>query len=426
MFGGRSGAGRKEYRWKRASTSVFVRFFGKRTGSSASSNSTSAQESAPAMAVSAAGAPLGSEQMDFENSALGELAEEDMLEGMGELCYDSDEMYDEEEKGEERQGVPTDLFGVGEASAGPSALTRDEGEVLGAGVGIGATGGNAGATGAGASASAGELPAPPACEPDPREGGSSSSPPLRAPTPLEMLISNARELVTSLVRTRAPGPDGGCALISRWWSAPAAPSCRGSRFDSSCRAPRHGGTPLLLRGVGLALSTLAASPPPPSPTPTPRRRDAAASSTADAADADVVALAVVALAAVTVTVATPPIDAADADSAPTTLAVATAAAAAAAVAAAAAAVAAVATAPVAAADADAPPRALYPVPVPVPPVPMSPLPLPLPPAMTPPLPQPKKPTMPSARRHRCCRSCRGAWTPTRRCRCCADAGVGWV
>jgi hypothetical protein len=53
MFGGRSGAGRKEYRWKRASTSVFVRFFGKRTGSSASSNSTSAQESAPAMAVSA-------------------------------------------------------------------------------------------------------------------------------------------------------------------------------------------------------------------------------------------------------------------------------------------------------------------------------------------------------------------------------------
>ena len=208
MFDGRSGAGRKEYRWKRASASVFVRFFGKRTGSSASSNSTSAQESAPAMAVSAAGAPLGSEQMDFENSALGELAEEDMLDGMGGLCYDSDEMYDEEEKGEGRQGVPTHLFGVGEASAGPSALTRDEGEVLGAGVGTGATGGNAGATGAGASASAGELPAPPACEPHPREGGSSSAPPLRAPTPLEMLISNARELVTSLVRTRAPGPDG--------------------------------------------------------------------------------------------------------------------------------------------------------------------------------------------------------------------------
>jgi hypothetical protein len=65
---------------------------------------------------------------------------------------------------------------------------------------------------------------------------------------------------------------GGCALIPRWWSAPAAPSCRGSRFDSSCRAPWHGRTPLLLRGVGLALSTLAASPPPPSPTPTPRRR----------------------------------------------------------------------------------------------------------------------------------------------------------
>ena len=44
------------------------------------------------MAVSAAGAPLGSEQMDFENSALGELAEEDMLDGMGGLCYDSDEI----------------------------------------------------------------------------------------------------------------------------------------------------------------------------------------------------------------------------------------------------------------------------------------------------------------------------------------------
>ena len=234
------------------------------------------------MAVSAAGAPLGSEQMDFENSALGELAEVDMLDGMGGMCYNSDDMYDDDEKGEERQGVPTDLFGVGEASAGPSALTRDEGEVLGAGVGTGATGGNAGATGAGASASAGELPAPPACEPDPREGGSSSSPPLRAPTPLEMLISNARELVTSLVRTRAPGPDGGCALISRWWSAPAAPSCRGSRFDSSCRAPRHGGTPLLLRGVGLALRAphppgrrhrrrsrrRGAATPPPAPPPT--------------------------------------------------------------------------------------------------------------------------------------------------------------
>ena len=47
-----------------AAASGFVRFFGKRTGSSASSNSTSAQESTPAMAVSAAGAPLGSEQMD--------------------------------------------------------------------------------------------------------------------------------------------------------------------------------------------------------------------------------------------------------------------------------------------------------------------------------------------------------------------------
>ena len=47
MFGGRSGAGRKEYRWKRASASVFVRFFGNEAdaGSSPSSNSTSAQES---------------------------------------------------------------------------------------------------------------------------------------------------------------------------------------------------------------------------------------------------------------------------------------------------------------------------------------------------------------------------------------------
>ena len=158
------------------------------------------------------------------------------------------------------------------------------------------------------------------------------------------------------------------APIPRWWFAPAAPSCRGSRFDSSCRAPRHGGPPLLLRGVGLALSTLTASPAPPSPTPTPRRRDAATSSTADAADADVVALA-----CVTVTVAAPPIDAADADAAPTTLAVATAAAAVAATAVAATA-AAVATAPVAAADANAPPPAPYPVPVPL--VPMSPLPLP--------------------------------------------------
>jgi hypothetical protein len=61
-------------------------------------------------------------------------------------------------------------------------------------------------------------------------------------------------------------------MVVRRWSAPAAPSCRGSRFDSSCRAPRHGVTPLLLRGVGLALSTLAASPPrtrPPTPTSSP-------------------------------------------------------------------------------------------------------------------------------------------------------------
>ena len=71
-----------------------------------------------------------------------------------------------------------------------------------------------------------------------------------------------------------------------------------------------------------------------------------------------------------------------------------------------AAVAAVAALAAVALAADAPPRAPYPAPVP--PVPMSPLPLPLPPAMTPPPPQPKKPTMPSARRRRCCRSCRGA------------------
>ena len=100
------------------------------------------------------------------------------------------------------------------------------------------------------------------------------------------------------VQPRSGSDRHGRGFANRWWSAPAAPSCRGSRFDSSCRAPRHWGTPLLLRGVGLALSTLAASPPPPSPTPTPRRRDAAASSPADAADADVVAPAV------TVTVAT--------------------------------------------------------------------------------------------------------------------------
>ena len=36
---------------------------------------------------------------------------------------------------------------------------------------------------------------------------------------------------------------GGCALLPRWWSAPAAPSCRGSRFDSSCRVPAAGGAP---------------------------------------------------------------------------------------------------------------------------------------------------------------------------------------
>ena len=28
---------------------------------------------------------------------------------------------------------------------------------------------------------------------------------------------------------------GACFFHARWWSAPAAPSCRGSRFDSSCR-----------------------------------------------------------------------------------------------------------------------------------------------------------------------------------------------
>ena len=150
---------------------------------------------------------------------------------------------------------------------------------------------------------------------------------------------------------------GGCAHISRWWSAPAAPSCRGSRFDSSRVGPCGTGDAPAAVGCRPRAEhpTLAASPPTPSLTPTPRRRDAAASSTADAADADVVALA-----AVTVTVVTPPIDAADADAAPTTPVVATAAAAAAA-----AAVTAFATAPVAAADADAdaPPCAPYPVPV---------------------------------------------------------------
>ena len=37
-------------------------------------------------------------------------------------------------------------------------------------------------------------------------------------------------------------------------------------------SPRQGGTPLLQRGFGLALRTLAASPPRPLPPPTPRRR----------------------------------------------------------------------------------------------------------------------------------------------------------
>eukprot|EP00964_Phaeocystis_antarctica_P001602 scaffold848_cov88-Phaeocystis_antarctica.AAC.4 len=45
---------------------------------------------------------------------------------------------------------------------------------------------------------------------------------------------------------------------------------------------------------------------------------------------------------------------------------------------------------------------------------------------TQPQPQSEKPTMPSARR-RCCRSCRGAWTPTRRRRCRSGKWVagGW-
>ena len=54
--------------------------------------------------------------------------------------------------------------------------------------------------------------------------------------------------------------------IPRWWSAPAAPCCRGPGFDSSRRAPWHGGATGCRPGTP---RTLAASPSTPLPTPTP-------------------------------------------------------------------------------------------------------------------------------------------------------------
>ena len=54
--------------------------------------------------------------------------------------------------------------------------------------------------------------------------------------------------------------------IPRWWSAPAAPCCRGPGFDSSRRAPWHGGATGCRPGTP---RTLAASPSTPVPTPTP-------------------------------------------------------------------------------------------------------------------------------------------------------------
>ena len=61
---------------------------------------------------------------------------------------------------------------------------------------------------------------------------------------------------------------GGCALIPRWWSAPAAPSCRGSRFDSSCRVPAAGLAPPAA-GIRPRAEDARRQPPPPSPPPPP-------------------------------------------------------------------------------------------------------------------------------------------------------------
>ena len=69
----------------------------------------------------------------------------------------------------------------------------------------------------------------------------------------------------------------GCALLPRWWSAPAAPSCRGSRFDSSCRGRGRGSAPPAAgirpraesprRQPADAVAADAATPPPTPPPP---------------------------------------------------------------------------------------------------------------------------------------------------------------
>ena len=71
---------------------------------------------------------------------------------------------------------------------------------------------------------------------------------------------------------------GGCALLPRWWSTPAAPSCRGSRFDSSCRGRGRGDAPPAAgirpraesprRQPADAVAADAATPPPTPPPPT--------------------------------------------------------------------------------------------------------------------------------------------------------------
>ena len=61
---------------------------------------------------------------------------------------------------------------------------------------------------------------------------------------------------------------GGCALLPRWWSALAAPSCRGSRFDSSCRVPAAGAAPPAA-GIRPRAEHARRQPPPPSPPPPP-------------------------------------------------------------------------------------------------------------------------------------------------------------
>ena len=66
---------------------------------------------------------------------------------------------------------------------------------------------------------------------------------------------------------------GHSTVIPRWWSAPAAPCCRGPRFDSSRRAPWHGG-PSSCHGVSAWHAE------------DPRRQPVDASADADAAAAD--------------------------------------------------------------------------------------------------------------------------------------------